>query len=72
MRLRTATPQTKTNKVMSFDIGEYWSNKKAIVVPEDIGDDKCGLYAIAIAELNPPKNPGRITKAIKSTSRLII
>ena len=56
---------TKTNKLMSFDIGDYWTNKKAIVVPEDIGDGKCGLYAIAIAELNPPKNPGRITKAIK-------
>ena len=51
---------------MSFDIGEFWRNKRAITVPQCTSDDsKCGLYAIGISELCPDKDPGRITKKLK-------
>ena len=52
---------------MSFDIGSYWRNKKALSVPQ-CDSLESGLYAIGIAELYPEKerrNPARITKKLR-------
>ena len=60
-----AGPQTEVNinnndKSGScvFDIGEYWRNKKAIIVPQNKNDPKCFLWANTIAKFKPEKNAG--------------
>ena len=52
---------------MTFDIGKYWADKKAITVPQCFSNS--GLYAIGITVLNPKKDPGRITKELKEHVR---
>ena len=49
-----------------FNIGQFWKDKHAIVVPETkSGDAKCFLDAVGIAMLKPKSNKGRITLELK-------
>ena len=47
-----------------FDIGDYFRNKKAIIVPQN-NDMYCGLWAYTIAKFKPEKDAGRITKRLR-------
>ena len=49
-----------------FNIGAFWRDKHAIVVPETkAGEPKCFLDAVGIALLKPKSNKGRITLELK-------
>ena len=44
-----------------FDIGDYFRNKKAIIVPQN-NDIYCGLWAYMIVKFKPEKDAGQITE----------
>ena len=53
-----------------FDIGQYWRDKKAVIVPQNRRDDPfCGLWALTIAKFKPEKDAGRITKRLREQSK---
>ena len=53
-----------------FDIGKFWKDKKAVIVPQNKeGDPFCGLYAITIGHFKPERDAGRITKVLVKQSK---
>ena len=53
-----------------FDIGKFWKDKKAVIVPQNKeGDPLCGLYAITIGHFKPYNRAGRITKVLVKQSK---
>ena len=53
-----------------FDIGKFWKDKKAVIVPQNKeGDPFCGLYALTIAHFKPENHSGRITKVLRKQSK---
>ena len=53
-----------------FDIGDYFRNKKAIIVPQN-KDEYCGLWAFCIAKFKPEKDAGKITKRLREQSKKV-
>ena len=53
-----------------FDIGDYFRNKKAVIVPQN-SDIYCGLWAYTIAKFKPEKDAGRITKRLREQSKTV-
>ena len=56
-----------------FDIGQYWRDKKAIIVPQNKRyDPLCGLYALGIAKFKPDGHAGRITNRLRKKIKHLI
>ena len=53
-----------------FDIGDYFWNKKAVIVPQN-NDMYCSLWAYTIAKFKPEKDAGRITKRLREQSKTV-
>ena len=53
-----------------FDIGKYFRDKKAIIVPQN-NDMYCALWAYCIAKFKPEKDASRITKRLREQSKTI-
>ena len=49
-----------------FNIGKHWTDKKAVIIPQnDETDPFCALYAIDICLHKPENNPGRISEELR-------